>query len=579
MATEFKLSYTAEEVNSRLGKIDKLAEKSEIPSKISDLINDEGLATESYVRMYAQPVGDYALSSDIPNVPVKSVNGQIGAVSLNAYDVGALPDTTVIPSKVSDLTNDAGFITEYVETDPTVPAWAKAPIKPSYTASEVGALSDTTFVPSSLSDLSQDSDHKTVTDAEKDAWNAKAEVYNIPTKVSQLENDNGFLTEVPVTSVNGKTGAVQIEIPSIEGLATEFYVNEHIAAIPIPDVPGQINTHNIATNAHNDIRISIYELSDRLNALADSDDTTLDQMSEIVAYIKSNKGLIDEITTNKISVSDIIDNLTTNVSNKPLSAAQGVALKALIDAIVVPTKVSELSNDAEFATESYVTSYAQPIGDYALKNDIKVKSVNGYIGDVVLNASDVGALSANTVLPTVPTNVSAFTNDAGYLTQHQSLAEYVKTSDLGELATKDSVLKSDLASDILESLNKADSALQSYTETDPTVPDWAKEPNKPRYTADEVGALPNTTKIPTNVSELTNDAEFVTESYVESYVESYAQPKGNYILQSSIEGYIFNIDYDAILAFDTSEVIFSTNTNTNTSSVLGQAILGQMVLA
>lgn len=34
------------------------------------------------------------------------------------------------------------------------------------------------------------------------------------------------------------------------------------------------------------------------------------------------------------------------------------------------------------------------------------------------------------------------------------------------------------------------------TETDPTVPDWAKQPNKPTYTANEVGALPDTTKIP-----------------------------------------------------------------------------------
>lgn len=38
----------------------------------------------------------------------------------------------------------------------------------------------------------------------------------------------------------------------------------------------------------------------------------------------------------KVSVADIVDNLTTNVANKPLSAAQGVALKALIDAIMIP---------------------------------------------------------------------------------------------------------------------------------------------------------------------------------------------------------------------------------------------------
>ena len=49
-----------------------------------------------------------------------------------------------VPTKVSDLTNDSGFISSYTETDPTVPAWAKAATKPSYTASEVGALPNTT---------------------------------------------------------------------------------------------------------------------------------------------------------------------------------------------------------------------------------------------------------------------------------------------------------------------------------------------------------------------------------------------------------------------------------------------------
>ena len=36
----------------------------------------------------------------------------------------------------------------------------------------------------------------------------------------------------------------------------------------------------------------------------------------------------------------------------------------------------------------------------------------------------------------------------------------------------------------------ADSALQSFTETDPTVPSWAKTPSKPTYTYNEVGAQP-----------------------------------------------------------------------------------------
>ena len=101
----------------------------------------------------------------------------------------------------------------------------------------------------------------------------------------------------------------------------------------------KVAAHNTGTDTHSDIRLLIQGLTDRLNALADSDDTTLDQLSEVVAYIKSNRSLIEAITTSKVSVADIIDNLTTNVANKPLSAAQGVALKALIDAISVPDKL------------------------------------------------------------------------------------------------------------------------------------------------------------------------------------------------------------------------------------------------
>ena len=47
----------------------------------------------------------------LQSAPVTSVNSKTGAVSLSASDVGALPDSTTIPTKTSDLTNDSGFLT------------------------------------------------------------------------------------------------------------------------------------------------------------------------------------------------------------------------------------------------------------------------------------------------------------------------------------------------------------------------------------------------------------------------------------------------------------------------------------
>lgn len=125
--------------------------------------------------------------------------------------------------------------------------------------------------------------------------------------------------------------------------------------------------------------------------------------------------------------------------------------------IAIPTKTSELTNDSGFITSgTMVTSVNGETGDVTisiptktsdLTNDsgyltsVPVTSVNTKTGAVVLTASDVGALPSNTTyvstvngqsgavsltIPTVPTNVSAFTNDAGYATE-----DYVDTAISG----------------------------------------------------------------------------------------------------------------------------------------------------
>ena len=94
-----------------------------------------------------------------------------------------------------------------------------------------------------------------------------------------------------------------------------------------------VSTHNTSTSAHGDIRNAITELTTKLNNFLDVDDTTTDQLSELLTLIENNTTDIESITSGKVNVSDIVNNLTTNVTNKPLSAAQGVAIKSLIDAL------------------------------------------------------------------------------------------------------------------------------------------------------------------------------------------------------------------------------------------------------
>lgn len=176
------------------------------------------------------------------------------------------------------------------------------------------------------------------------------------------------------------------------------YTASEVGADPSGTAASQVSAHNTGTDTHSDIRLLISGLTDRLNALADSDDTTLDQLSEVVAYIKSNRTLIEAITTKKVNVTDIIDNLTTNVTNKPLSAAQGVALKALIDAITIPEALPN-PNALTFTgavTGSYdgsaPLSVAIPIGGGG----------SGDIIDVLMDATIEEAVAAVTVTLDTP---------------------------------------------------------------------------------------------------------------------------------------------------------------------------------
>lgn len=151
------------------------------------------------------------------------------------------------------------------------------------------------------------------------------------------------------------------------------YTASEVGAEAAGTAESKVSEHNVSDTAHNDIRLLVQGLTERLNALADSDDETLDQMSEVVAYIKSNKNLIDAITTSKINVSDIIDNLTTNVSNKPLSAAQGVALKKLIDAITSVELDETLTDNTKAAPSGMVGKLKGEITDKATLENRVIK--------------------------------------------------------------------------------------------------------------------------------------------------------------------------------------------------------------
>lgn len=135
------------------------------------------------------------------------------------------------------------------------------------------------------------------------------------------------LTNTEITKIkNGETTVAKAASDDEGNVIKTTYVKKS----DVVDALNDTSTNKpLSANQGKELR----DLITGIQNLLASNDTDLDTIQEIVAYIKSNKSLIDGITTAKVSVADIIDNLTSQIANKPVSARQAYILKGYIDDI------------------------------------------------------------------------------------------------------------------------------------------------------------------------------------------------------------------------------------------------------
>lgn len=180
-----------------------------------------GTSSAPWNNVYAHKF--YGDGSNLTNIhyPVTSVNTKTGAVQLNANDVGALPNTTVIPTKTSQLDNDSGFITSAPVTSVNSKTGAVA-----LTASDVGALPADTVIPTvNNATLTIKRNNIDVGSFTANSANDVNIDINVPTDKSDIglgnvDNVKQYSASnpppYPVTSVNGHTGAVTISaLPTV----------------------------------------------------------------------------------------------------------------------------------------------------------------------------------------------------------------------------------------------------------------------------------------------------------------------------------------------------------------------------
>lgn len=103
-------------------------------------------------------------------------------------------------------------------------------------------------------------------------------------------------------------------------------------------------------------------------------------------------------------------------------------------------------------------------------------------------------------IPAVPTKVSELENDSGYLTEHQDISGKYEKPESG-------IPKTDLASDVQNSLSKADTALQSHQDISNLLPKSGGTmtgnliaKNNTSYTTSQVRNISLQTSVPTSIA-------------------------------------------------------------------------------
>lgn len=181
----------------------------------------------------------------------------------------------------------------------------------------------------------------------------------------------------------------------------------------------------------------------------------------ITAETESREAMADDISANTSNISELNENVTEHTANTELHVTSEE--KNLWNNKLDETALSGYATEQWVGEQGYLTEH-QSLSGYATLAEVDEKD------DAV-----------KALIPTVPTNVSAFVNDANYLTEHQSLSGYATeqwVEGQGYLTEHQDL--SDYAT--IEIVDEKDNAVKALIPT-----------------------------VPTNVSAFVNDANYLTE--------------------------------------------------------------------
>ena len=630
--------YTKSQTNALL---DEKADESDIPTDVSELNNDVGYITQSEVIINESFPVDWLSAQSMTDL-IQAINddsdAMVGKVYMDTISLSDLPagmrQAEVKAEIMSELGDEKVILFTITSSDTSPYHWE-------YT-SAYGATGiwREWLVSSDIANFFDGAEYDSNTKRINFKHGNTIKTYIDATAfikdgmVDTVAISNGNL----VITFNTDAGKQPITIPltdifnpnnyytktDADGLfATQVVVNQEIAARIDGDnalntalgakadktdtytktqvdtaLSEKANANNVYTKSETDTAIET--AIDGIDLSVYVDKQTFDTKEEVISTALNDleDGKQDKLTAgtnisidanNVISASGSAAQIQSDWNQTDSSSVDYIKNKPTIP--VVPTNVSAFTNDVPYLTQH------QSLANYYTKSEVDAElDTKQDISDAF--SGDYNDLTNKPTIPVVPTNVSAFTNDAGYLTEHQSLANYyTKTEtdqaiddaladiDLSDYVDKETFdVKEEVISTALNELdankqdvltaganitiqnnvisstggtqvqadwNQSDSTAVDYIKNKPTIPDVSGYVEKSVYNQKEIAIANALTQLNGNKadkSELPDLSNYYTKSQTDTAISTA-------VGQIDLSGYMTNA------AFDVKEEVISTSLN------------------
>lgn len=474
------LSQTNGQVSATFSNISiTKSQVSDFPTNVSAFTNDAGYTTNTgtvtSVRVQAtSPVQSSTSTAqsatlnttisladaygDTKNPYGSKTKNYVLAAPSNA--AGAPTFRALVAADIPDLSSI--YLTSYTETDPTVPAWAKASSKPTYTASEVGAATSDHTHGNITNGGDITATAPTIANGDQIVINdaSASKITNGPTfdgsTTSKYLSQKGTWESLPQgTAYSAGTGLSLSGTTFNHSNSVTAQTTQAVYPIKI-DAQGHISAYGSAVTIVN------------TRGTATSGGTTLSVVNTGDMYTWNNKSDTDE----KVKQ----ESLNGTNSGKNFLFTSSLQTTNSVTGTITYGRYITYNDYAQTLTLTY--------------NNDSTKSLSlGYNHLSIKNGTYSIYLYTNT--PTANRQIY-LPDKAGTIALTSDIPDISNKADKATTLAGYGITDAKIANGTITLGSNTITPLTSFTETDPTVPSWAKASSKPSYNFSEIGSKPTT---------------------------------------------------------------------------------------